>query len=315
MASSQSFNLNLAPDLMTINRVAKLNSHQSQKRYAQRGILFSTPAESKPKNTINLYNQGFQEKAKQNDFKIFDTGDAFSIVSPEVEFNNANVNIHVGVKHKTYSPLVLLHEGLQLCRCAHEHGAKEITIALPEQYHPLLHPSDFNVLLINLFKASGAGSIYFYDQEYQGKLSEKITPLFCDKEPVMRYLDWNPQGTLDEKIAHHMRKHAVTRVLSQCEMNQIDVDKLMSEDTAPANIQVPAMKNPEHILLCCSANQPFAKEIAESLKARGENVKIYCIQGAGTQAMIPRDAKICGATVTIVQSTRPNPDNLDLARE
>jgi adenine phosphoribosyltransferase len=302
-------------DSLTIQRVAKLNSHQSHKRYAQRGIIFSTSTERKPQNTIDLYNQGFPEKAKQNDFKIFDTGDAFSVISPEVELNGANVNIHAGVKHKNYSPLVLLHEALQICRCAHEHGAKEITIALPEQYHPMLCPSDFNVLLINLFKVSGAAKIYFYDQQYQGKLSENNKNLTWDKEPVLRYLQWNPQGTFDEKIAHHMRKHSVTRILSQCEMNQTNIDELMSHDTAPENIQVPTIKNPQHILLYCSANQAFAMEIAESLKARGETIKIYNVQGTGMDAMIPRDAKICGATVTIVQSTRPNPDNIELARE
>ncbi len=302
-------------ELMTIQRLAKLNSHRSYNHYAKRGILFANPIEQKPQNAINLYTQGYPEKAKQNNFKIFDTGDVFAVISPEVEFNNANVNIHVGIEHKKYSQLVLLHEALQICRCSHEHGAKEIVISLPEQYHPILNPNDFNILLINLFKVSGASSIYFHDKKYQDELSKNSEPLSCNKDPVLQYLQWNPQGSLDEKVAHHMRKHAVKRVLSQCEMKQTVVDKLLSEDASPANIRVPAETKPQHVLLCCSSNQPFAKEIAKSLKARGESVKVYSIEGKGKQAKIPSNAKIHGATVTIVQSTRPNPEDIDLALE
>ncbi|MDR3492768.1 MAG: DUF84 family protein [Gammaproteobacteria bacterium] len=307
-------------NVMTIPRTAKLNLHQASNRYEQRGIVFSTPEDNEPQHIIDLYNHGCQwavapEKTQQNDFKIFSTGDAFSLISPKVKLDGANVNIHVGIKHEKYSPLVLLQEALQLCRTASEHGAKEITIALPEQYHPMLNPSDFNVLLVNLFKASGAGSIYFYDHQYQGNLSESVKTASCHKESVLRYLQWNSQSTLDEKVAHHMRKHTVRRVLSQCEVNQTDITTLLSEDAAPDKIQVPAIKNPPHILLYCSANQPFAQEIAASLKARGETVKLYCIEGHGEQATIPRDARLCGATVTIVQSTRPNPDNIELSRE
>ncbi len=307
-------------NVMTIPRTAKLNINQSSNRYEQRGIVFSTPEEEKPQQVIDLYNHGCQwpvdsEKAKQNNFKVFSTGDAFSTISPQVKLDGENVNIHVGVKHEKYSPLVLLQEALQLCRTASEHGAKAIMIALPEQYHPLLNPSDFNVLLVNLFKASGAGSIYFYDHQYQSNLSASVKTISCHKESVSRYLEWNSQSTLDEKVAHHMRKHAVSRALSQCEVNQTDITALLSEDAAPAQIQIPAIKNPPHILLCCSANQPFAREIEAGLKARGETVKLYCIDGQGEQATIPRDAKICGATITIVQSTRPNPDNVELSRE
>jgi phosphoribosylpyrophosphate synthetase len=298
-----------------INRLAKLNTLQSQARYAKRGILFSTPTVQKLQDTIDLYNHGFPEKASQNTFKIFDTGDAFSVVLPEVELNGVNVNIHVGVNHQSYSPLVLLHEALQLCRCASEHGAKEVTIALPEQYHPMLNPNDFNMLLLNFFKVSGAGSVYFYDQQYQGKISENIETLFFQKEAVLDYLQWKPEGALDERIAHHMRRHSVTRVVSQFEMDHRDVEKLLSEDIAPANIQVPAMENAPHIVLCCSANQAFAKEVAESLTAHGETVKIYYLEGNAELSTIPSDAEICGAKVTIVQSTRPNPDDITLTHD
>lgn len=307
-------------NVMTISRTAKLNLHQSNKRFEQRGIVFSKPEEDKPQPTIDLYNHGCEwaidsEKSKQNNFKVFETGDAFSFTSPQVKLDGANVNIHVGIKHEQYSPLVLLQEALQLCRTASEHGAKTITIALPEQYHPMLNPSDFNVLLVNLFKASGAGSIYFYDHQYKGKLAESTKTVSCNKKAILRYLQWNSQSTLDEKVAHHMRKHAVSRSLSQCDANQADITTLLNEDTAPAEIRIPDIKNPPHILLCCSANKPFALEIAASLKARGEIVKVYSIEGQGEKAIIPSDVKICGATVTIVQSTRPNPDNVEPSRE
>jgi phosphoribosylpyrophosphate synthetase len=78
----------------------------------------------------------------------------------------------------------------------------------------------------------------------------------------------------------------------------------------PAEIKIPEIKDQPHILLSCSANKPLAEKIAASLRMGGETVIIYPITGKGEQATIPNDARICGATVTIVQSTRPNPDNI-----
>jgi phosphoribosylpyrophosphate synthetase len=332
-------------DVMTIKRLANLNDPRSPHRYEKRGIEFLDLEESKTQNTINLYNHGcplekwkidsneawlieteaepkkawntHPSEVQQTKFKVFDTGDAFSTVSPHVNFDGASVNIHVGVEHKQHSPLVLLHEALQLCRTASEHNANKITIALPEQYHPVLHPSDFNVLLANLFNASGAGNIYFYDQTYQGKYLEKNEneTVSCDKKSIINYLAWNPQGTNDEQVTHHMRKHAMTRVLSQFEMNQTANETLLSEDHAPKNIRVSGTKNLPHILLCGSANRPFALKIAKELEARGETVKIYLIEGQGENAKLPSNAKLCGATVTIVQSTRPNPEDINTSRE
>jgi hypothetical protein len=113
---------------VTINRLITINSNSSKNKYAKRGILFTTPTETIPKQSIDLYNQGCPvktwnvepEKIKRNEFKIFSTGDAFSIVAPEVEIKASNITIHVGVEHASYSPLVLLQEALQLCRCAQE---------------------------------------------------------------------------------------------------------------------------------------------------------------------------------------------------
>ena len=68
-------------------------------------------------------------------------------------------------------------------------------------------------------------------------------------------------------------------------------------------------------MLCCSANRPLAEKIAADLRLQGEFVKVYPIQGKGEEASIPHDAELCGAVVTIVQSTRPNPDNIEESQE
>ena len=63
------------------------------------------------------------------------------------------------------------------------------------------------------------------------------------------------------------------------------------------------------MVLSCSANKPLADKIADSLRLRGELVHAYSLLGRGDEAKIPEEVAICGAVVTIVQSTRPNPDH------
>lgn len=208
---------------------------------------------------IDLYNHGCstewhidEKEKKKSDFKVFSTGDAFSMISPEVDVLGMDVNIHVGINpnDKKYSPWTLLQEALQLCRTVREHGAESIAVALPEQYNPGLNRNQFNDLLKDLFESQGVDRLYFYDKNYQGKM-----------------------------------------------------------EVASAEIIPLEKKLPVHMVLCCSSNKAFAEEIAKCLKARGENVKVCVIQGEAGQAKIPLDVDLADATVTLVQSTRPNPDD------
>lgn len=309
--------------LFNVNRLVSLNPPKIKDKYIKKSNLFALATKSVPNKSINLYNQGCPvktwniapEKVTRNDFKIFSTGDAFSLLAPDVEINGAHITIHVGVEHTSYSPLVLLHEALQLCRCAYEHGARELTIALPEQFHPVLHPTDFNRLLMSLFKASGANKLYFYDKNYTGVLDESNSktsvPLipaqqvdFISKDPAI------PQS-LDEQMMQLTRANDLQHAWSKFD------PKLASlcDNVLSAKMAIPAMKIQPHIVLCCSTNKPLAKKIADNLRMRGELVKLYSIEGQGELATIPKDAEICGALVTIVQSTRPNPDKLAETKE
>lgn len=244
-----------------ITRLFDLTSKKQMKKDAQRGVDFSMSMDAINSKPINFYNHGCPvekwaidpEKVLRDNFQVFSTGDPFSVISPTMEIRGANINIHVGVEHKKYSAEVLLQEAEQLCRTAREHGALSITIALPEQYHPELN--DFNKLLLKEFKVSGANRVYYYDNNYTGKLDEL---------------------GLDVRTP------------------QLDTSKVQP-----------------HLLLCCSANKPLAEKIAISLKKRGEIVKLYHIEGEGTQAKISADINILGAVVTIVQSTRPSPDEFE----
>lgn len=243
----------------TIDKLEKMQSNKliniRAKNQSKKEVINSKP--------INLYNHGCPvkrwnidfEKVERNNFQVFTTGDPFSVISKDLEISGANVNIHVGTEHADYLPLTLLHEALQLCRCVSEHGARSITIALPEQYQPSTQGDVFNELLLKLFETSGANTMYYYDKQYTGKLED--TDLMVSANPV---------------------------------------DKVIP-----------------HVLLSCSANKPLAYKIATSLRMRGEMVKFYSITGAGDKAQIPEEAALDGAVVTIVQSTRPNPDCLESA--
>ena len=333
-----------ADQRFNINRLLNINSNNSKKKYAKRGVLFATPAEWMSSRPIDIYNQGCPQKAwnidpqiaKRNDFKIFSTGDPFSILSPDVEINGANITIHVGIEHASYSPLALLLEALQLCRCVYEHGAEEVTIALPEQFHPILHHNDFNLLLIKLFKASGANKIYYYDKNYQGKLDETNSnasiPLTLSQQTDIEHYQISrsdllaylhaPQGLatnqdalcLDAQVMHFTRQSYLNRSWYKFDRNHGDLLESLGSNGVPATITIPEITVQPHVLLCCSANKPLAEKIAASLRMRGETVKVYATNGQGDQATIPDDAEICGAVVTIVQSTRPNPDNIDETR-
>lgn len=300
----------------TLKRSTELNNKKA-KKYAKYGILFSSTANTASGASIDFYNQGCPitewkidpEIVKHNSFKVFSTGDAFSIIAPHVAVNGNDVNIHVGLEHKNYSPLVLLQEALQLCRCAYEHGATSITVAMPDQLHPATHCNDFNHLLMSLFKASGAKKVYFYDKNYTGKLDKTNLnaniDLTLDRKKLNDYLT-SKQSSLDSQVMHLIRRKKFNSIWSKFNANHADI-------TGPAistqsTVQISNTQHRPHVILCCSANKPLAEKIAANLRSRGEAVKFYLIEGKGEKASIPDDAMICNAVVTIVQSTRPNAD-------
>lgn len=324
---------------VNLSRLIYINSNKSKKSYAKSNVFFTSTPKAMSTKAIDLYNQGCPktwnidpEILKRNEFKIFSTGDAFSILSAAVKISKNSVNIHVGLEHATYSPLVLLHEALQLCRCAYEHSAGMITIALPEQFHPVLHLNDFNLLLKSLFTASGANKIYYYDKNYTGNLDEinsKVMSLTMSEQSDLEkyqiskndlldylHLPENSQTSLDDQVMHFIRKTNLGNFLSKCDLDRTNiVEDLCISNNAPSEINISKTSNQPHVLLCCSANKPLAEKIAESLIKNGEMVKVYSIAGRGEQASIPKEAEICGAVVTIVQSTRPNPDNINEVKE
>ncbi|MGQ3887653.1 hypothetical protein ACQUW5_01315 [Legionella sp. CNM-1927-20] len=320
-----------------ISRLLTLNHNKLKNTFAKKGIFFKTPEELISSKFINFYNQGCPiqtwhidpKKVARNSFKIFSTGDPFAIISPDVEITGENINIHVGVEHANYSPFALLYEALQLCRCAYEQGAEKITIALPEQFHPILYANDFNILLMKLFKASGANKIYFYDKNYQGILDETnisaTIPLIISEQPesnhehyqiskneLLNYLQLpNKQtnkATIDSQVMHFTRRSYLNQIWAKFDLKHHNLLENFCGNTA-SSISIPEQEQ-THILLCCLANRPLAEKIAADLRLKGEKVKLYYPQGKGDKATIPSEAKIAGAVVTIVQSTRPNPDNL-----
>ncbi|STX51570.1 ribose-phosphate pyrophosphokinase [Legionella busanensis] len=334
---SPSKQTSVEPQQFEISRLLTLNHNRSKNKFAKKGIFFKTSDELISSKFLNFYNQGCPvktwqidpKKVARNSFKIFSTGDPFAIISPDIEITGENINIHAGVEHANYSPLALLYEALQLCRCAYEQGAEKITIALPEQFHPVLCPNDFNILLTKLFKASGANKIYFYDKSYQGILDETnvnaTIPLTVSDQPnsnallyqlnkneLLNYLHLpNEQANsanIDSQVMHFTRKSYLNQLWSKVNLNHSNLfDNFYNNITS--SIHIPEQEQ-THILLCCQANRPLAEKIAAALRLKGEKVKLSYTEGQGEKAIIPSEANIAGAVVTIIQSTRPNPDNL-----
>lgn len=321
-----------------INRRIDLRPEKFSTKHAKKGVFFAPKAviNSKP---INFYTHGCPveqwdidpEKVARNSFQVFATGDAFSVMSPDIELSGANIIIHAGLQHARYSPLVLLQEALQLCRCAYEHGARSVTIALPDQFHPMVHADDFNNLLLSLFKASGANKVYYYDKQYTGKLDETnldatidltvagkadAVHYQIDRKELSAFLQQpnDTESDLDHKIMHFIRLRNFKRSWSKFSTAKADSPSLTGQD-ALAEIKIPEIKVQPHVVLCCAANKPLAEKIAASLRMRGEMVRLYSVEGEGKEAKIPDAATLCGAVVTIIQSTRPNPEHVEETRE
>lgn len=313
-----------------MNRLIDLKGEKLSTKQAKKGILFSSPKQinSKP---VNFYNHGCPvkqwnidpEKVARNSFQVFATGDAFSVMSPDIELSGANIIIHVGLQHDRYSPLVLIQEALQLCRCAYEHGARSITIALPDQFHPAAHTNDFNHLLLSMFKASGASKVFYYDKKYTGKLDESIlestipmiVPTPADKgQQTTDSKEVEIGQNLDQQMMQFIRSRKTQRTREKFTADKSDSLLLLPQET-PAELKIPDLKVQTHVVLCGAANKPLAEKIAASLRMRGEMVKIYSVEGEGVEAKIPAEATICGSVVTIIQSTRPNPECMEATKE
>lgn len=264
VSDAQSDCLVTAPSITNADGQAPALQRLIELKKKKPGRVSASQDETINSQPVHLYNQGCPidkwgidpETVAHNSFKVFGTGDPFAVISPKVPLVGADVIVHVGLEHGHYSSEALLQEALQLCRSAYEHGARTVTVALPETLHPGLNNSEFNGLLRKMFKASGAQKLYYYDQNYSGKLEAR-----------------------DLKVS-----------------------------TPKAEMDALEPKEKTHIILAGSANRPFAEKMAESLIRRGEKIKLYFAEGEGTQVKIPKDVPIDGAVVTIVESTRPNPD-------
>ncbi len=319
---------------LELSRWLELKKESRQDELSEAGIFHEQPEAPIKSRAVNLYNQGcpldnwqLSEKKSRNELIIFQTGDPFSVISPEVTLSGKNVNIHCGLEHEHYSVSTLIQEALQLCRAAYEHGAREISISLPEILHPMLHPNDFNRLLVELLKASGANKAYYYDKTFRGKLEdvelasktsmalsrEKLVALRAYLNPYQENSTENPN--IESQIQSRMRQKRIKSFLQMVkgfdgesvhEISLIDAEKPLS---------VPERKVRPRILICGAVNKPLAEEMAESLRQKGEIVRVHQVIGHGINASITTDAELCGARVSIVQSTRPNPENEEAVRD
>lgn len=307
-----------------VERWCELKKESHLDDFDEDGIEFEKPEAPIKSRAINLYNQGspfelweLNDKRSRNSLKVFQTGDPFSVISPEMSLSNKNVNIHCGLEHEQYSETVLLQEALQLCRAAHENGAREIQISLPERCHPVLNPCDFNVLLIDMFKASGANKLYFYDHTFQGKLDEPglqdkaVLSIDCSmRQKLHEFLTPQRQDkkqNLDHQVLACRRQKRFRTLWEKLTNSSISEFECETSIATKGTYQVPDLKVRPRILLCGAFNQQLANEIAEDLRKKGEIVSVHLIDGRGMNAFIPHGAQICGSRVSIVQSTRPNP--------
>lgn len=335
-----------------LKRLVTINSNKSNRKFEKRGVYFGRSMNAIQSKPINIYNKGCPvkqwqiepHKVKRSDLKVFMTGDTFSIISPDIAISGADMNIHIGLSHDKYSPGVLLQEGLQLCRTASEQGARSITIALPEQYHPALCPSDLNILLLKLFKVSGADRVYFYDKSYRGNLDENkihasMTVRLSDHpnvlqqqinvQKLLQYLSL-PVDSLEmptnfndnHQVKQHMRRSYFKSMWEKFDVKKNNILYLLNDyekipelhvaDDAQSAIH-PKANRKKHVIISGSANKSLAREVSDSLIKQGEIVNLFHVEGNGVNARIPSEADLTHAKVTIVQSTRPNPDNLSIA--
>lgn len=303
---------------------------ESTNTYKQFGIQFEKSNDEKPEETVNLYTEGFktrtdtlsEEDIIRTTFKVFQTGDPFSLISPETKIRNQHVTIHVGLEHPSYSPSVLMHEALQLCRAAFEQGAKSLRIAIPENLHPLLQLNDFNFLLMELFKVSGANDIYYYNKDYKGKIGVAASDesLNLDSEidgqnshhqiglqAIHQFLHTDSSLTdlsLGKQIEHKTRRKILTDAWKKFDPRLQNTVAEIANEGPTIMVPRPSSKDKKHYIF-------YSESCAEFVRALHQegNVEYYPIQGKSIHAHIP-DVEIANAIVTIVQSTRPNPDNL-----
>ncbi|MHB1947336.1 MAG: hypothetical protein ACYCQI_04385 [Gammaproteobacteria bacterium] len=181
---------------------------------------------------IDLYNHGGwhidEDKKKKTDFKVFSTGDAFSILSPDIDVQGMPVNIHVGIDHdQKHSPWTLLHEVFQLCRTVREQGAKSITVALPEEnrvrYH-ILYTLKYIILDTWHLQIYCKKRTEMYDMHFIIKKQESI--MFRYQTP-----DYKPVATREGVSAENLRR--VEQAFLEREKVKKEFQEVFAEKRSP----------------------------------------------------------------------------------
>ncbi len=322
LASTLSKALSIKP--FTLKRCIRLNLKDGIRKQNKKGIFFFGKHTSPSREVIEIHTHSPEHRATaessaaSNKVTIFSTGDLFVTLPATQHIRAKNVHIHVTPSSNEDIFLLGIHEALQLCRTAYEHGAAEVTVVLPEECHPILQADDFHFLLPKLFKAAGAHEAYFKSADNGGQLEKSYrSDTFLsglNQRKITQQLHLTPTSealTEDQQILHHLRRRKFVKSWLKTNPNKIDILAQISPSIVPQELNIESRADAPHIIFYNSTNQHKAEAMQKRLTAAGEHVQLAAYSGSGIHATLPLDISLREAHVTLLHTTRPNPDDLE----
>ncbi|MDF1797461.1 MAG: hypothetical protein P1U63_13075 [Coxiellaceae bacterium] len=309
----------------TLKRCIRLNQKDGIRKQNKKGISFFGKPEESEREVVDLYTKKMSEcpaarpglPVGKNHMKIFSTGDLFSTVSPSARMRGKDVHVHVDAGLDENTLLLSIHEALQLCRTAYEHGAKTVVVSLPEMFHPILQPEDFHFLLLKLFKAAGAHEAYFKRPDHVGGLAKDYRSETDDsalnKKKISEMLFGAP-ASADDSIQNFLRRQKFTKAWLKINPEKVDIVTELSEVMLADHLDIDERSESPHVIFYGAADQSKAEAIHDKLLALGEDVLISPYEGKGIHAKLPQGILLHASQVTILHTTRPDPDDIEACK-
>lgn len=227
----------------------------------------------------------------------FGTGDVFALLCEDPKNRAVEVCPKL-TKHGAHDLATQLYECVALCWAARENGACSIVLQLPQLLDPVLNPSPLATLVVKMAKAAGVRDIRYVDDGSPSQTDAYLQQLQSAMSEASK------QREVLSVAKQLSRIHAFARRRGLQLASYADMLAALQQKFA----EVPATpESSRRLVFIGSANPALGQAVAHAMMEKSSNTEIAHHVYEAQFPNVVLNTDVAGATVTIVQSTRPEP--------
>lgn len=232
---------------------------------------------------------------------LFGTGDMFAVLRQDPKNRDVNVCLKLAQAARFDIPSQL-YGALEMCWAARENGARQITLELPENLDPVLHPSALATLTVKMAKACGVREI-----RYTASATETSTASSSVDESLNQLQVSLRDATTKVELAcitKQLKRSA--KYVSRRGGDVSPYDTLLSAAKTLAPSLAKTDGSARRVVFVGGANPQLGQAFVQELRQADSSTVLAQHRYDPTWPNADFDTDVGNATVTIIQGTRPD---------